>query len=204
MARARFAAVARRIRQEKSLKYIGVVNIRLDDLWFPNSEGPDKKNVKRLVKLFQGQRGCSPGDTQNRIPAIIREADLQNALALSNLSREELLASSDSFARLNFSSGFRLECLRGEDRVQAAREVLNGEEPRWVVDLYAAGRFYKSLVRRTTDKVQTSATRRNGTWQKSMPVRRHQPTENSISKYGNTRACLGKRTRVAKIHGRHA
>ncbi|KAM3563043.1 hypothetical protein ARSEF4850_002510 [Beauveria asiatica] len=35
-------------------------------------------------------------------------------------------------------SAFQLKCLRGEDRVQAAREVLNSPEPRWVVDLYAA------------------------------------------------------------------
>ncbi|PQK10244.1 hypothetical protein BB8028_0002g05680 [Beauveria bassiana] len=138
MARARFAAVTRRIREEKSLKYIGAAAIRLDHLFFPNSEGPDHKNVKRLVKLFQGQHGCSPGETQNRIPAIISEPELQDALAISKLSREELVASGDRFARLNFPAGFRLECLRGEDRVRAASEALNSPEPRWVVDLYAA------------------------------------------------------------------
>ncbi|KGQ02690.1 hypothetical protein BBAD15_g12095 [Beauveria bassiana D1-5] len=138
MTRSRFVAASRRIQQEKSSKYIGAVNIRLDNLCFPYSRGPDKKNVKRLIKLFQGQRGCNPGETQNRIPAIISEAELQNALAISNLTRGDLVARGDSFSRLDMPSAFQLECLRGEDRVQAAREVLNSPEPRWVVDLYAA------------------------------------------------------------------
>ncbi|KAJ2982773.1 hypothetical protein NQ176_g1164 [Zarea fungicola] len=133
-----FRAVSRRIGTEKSLKYIGTASVRLDHLDFPNAERPNQKNVERLVKLFRKLRGCSPGEKLNRIPAVISEAYLQDALTISNLSREALLSSNSDAAQLNFPSGFRLECLRGKDRVQAARETLCSPEPRWVVDLFAA------------------------------------------------------------------
>ncbi|KAJ3499714.1 hypothetical protein NLG97_g109 [Lecanicillium saksenae] len=133
-----FRAVSRRIGIEKSLKYIGTASVMLDHLDFPNAERPNQKNVDRLVKLFQRLRGCSPGEKLNRIPAVIGETYLQDALAMSNLSREALLSSDGDVAQLHFPSGFRLECLRGKDRVQAARETLCSAKPRWVVDLFAA------------------------------------------------------------------
>lgn len=136
-----FRAVSRRIGTEKSLKYIGTASVKLDHLNFPNAERPNQKNVDRLVKLFQRLRGCSPGEKLNRIPAVIGETYLQDALAMSNLSREALLSSDGDVAQLHFPSGFRLECLRGKDRVQAARQTMCSAEPRWVVDLFAAGPF---------------------------------------------------------------
>lgn len=134
-----FQAISRRIREEKALKHVGVAEVKLHVLNFPNSKGLNAENVKRLARLFKDSRGYSSGEVQNRIPAIIDDADLQGALALSGLSREALHSRSGKFARLEFPPGFRLECLSGRSRVQAADEVSRSREPCWVVNLFTAG-----------------------------------------------------------------
>lgn len=82
-----FQAISQRIRIEKSVKYIRTISVRLDYLDFLNAEQLNQQNVKRLVKLFQRLRGYSPKEKLNRIPAVISEAYLQDALTSSNLSR---------------------------------------------------------------------------------------------------------------------
>lgn len=139
MSSGRFQAVSRRIREEKAAKHVGVAEVKLDVLDFPNSKGPNAENVQRLARLFKESRGCRPGEVENHIPAIIKDADLREALALSGLNREALRPHSGKFAKLEFPPGFRLECLTGQSRVQAAEEVSRSREPRWVVSLFIAG-----------------------------------------------------------------
>ncbi|KZZ91208.1 hypothetical protein BBO_09563 [Beauveria brongniartii RCEF 3172] len=136
MARSGFQAVSRRICAEKSLKHAGTAEVRLSILDFANSTNANSNNVKRLIRLFKNQRGYSPAERQNRIPAVIDEADLHRALNASGLSRESLLSCSSKPPRLEFPSGFRMICLRGRDRVQASEEVSRSLDPHWVVDLY--------------------------------------------------------------------
>ncbi|KAH8721015.1 hypothetical protein HC256_001391 [Beauveria bassiana] len=138
MARSGFQAVSRRICAEKSLKHAGTAEVQLSILDFPNSTNSNSNNVKRLIRLFKNQRGYSPAERQNRIPAVIDEADLHRALNASGLSRESLLSCSSKPPRLEFPSGFRMQCLRGRDRVQASEEVSRSLDPHWVVDLYIA------------------------------------------------------------------
>lgn len=118
---------------------MGVAEVKLDVLNFPNSKGANAENVQRLARLFRETRGCRPGDVENHIPAIIKDADLRDALELSGLTREALRSHGGKFAKLNFPPGFRLECLAGQSRVQAAEEVSRSREPRWVVSLFIAG-----------------------------------------------------------------
>ena len=134
-----FQAVSRRIYAEKAQKHVGTAEVKLHVLDFSISNGANTRNVERLARLFKGQRGFSPGEPQNRIPALIDEADLHAALAVSGLSRESLLSCDSKYPRLYFPSGFRLPCLRGRDRVQAYEEVSRSPDPHWVVDLFIAG-----------------------------------------------------------------
>lgn len=134
-----FGVISSRIRAEKALKYLGTAQIELDVLAFPNSDGPDAKNIERLRKLFRLQRGFKPGELQNRIPAVIDESRLHNALTDSGLSLEALLSTDQDYPKLSFPPGFQLECLRGEDRVEAIKGLFRSSSPRWVVDLFAAG-----------------------------------------------------------------
>ena len=159
--------MSRRIRAERVLKHAGTAQIRLQNLAFPNSDGPNSANVKRLEKLFRGQRGCNPGDVYNRIPAVIEEGHLQAALAASGLSSDALLADDGDHPRLVFSNEFRLECLRGEDRVRAAENVLSSRDPYWVVDLFIAstcnrqGRPVNETNPNETNPFKTSAKKLN-------------------------------------------
>ena len=144
MRNTRFGFTSRRIQSEKALKHIGTVQVKLDVLYFPGSGGLDRENVERLKKLFREQRGYSPRELQNRIPAVVDETDLQDCLRSSGLCRDSLSSTSD-YPKLNFPPGYRLECLRGEARVNAAKEVFKAPDPRWVVDLFLAGLSYEGF-----------------------------------------------------------
>lgn len=134
-----FGVTSSRIRDEKSLKYLGTARIEVDVLVFTNSDGPDAENVARLRKLFRIQRDFEPGAIQNRIPAVIDESQLHDAVASSGLRPEALVSAEQVYPTLNFPPGFQLECLRGEDRVEAVKGLFRSSNLRWVVDLFAAG-----------------------------------------------------------------
>lgn len=139
MARSGFQAVSHRICAEKSLKHAGTAEVQLSILDFPNSSNANSNNVKRLIRLFKNQRGYSPAERQHRIPAVIDAADLHRALDASGYSRESFLSCGSRPPRLNFPPGFRIQCLRGRDRVEASGEVSRSADPHWVVDLYISG-----------------------------------------------------------------
>ncbi|KNG82127.1 hypothetical protein ANOM_009865 [Aspergillus nomiae NRRL 13137] len=100
-----FRVASRRIPAEKSAKHIGVARIKLNMLEFPNSRSLDPKNVQRPKKLFRGPRGCKPGDLQNRIPAVVDEATLGEALNASGLTRDALLSPGPDYPRLDLPPG---------------------------------------------------------------------------------------------------
>jgi len=135
-----FTVVTSQIEAEKVRKHIGTASIRFDVFDFPYSRELDPKNVERLKRLFRTERGCIPGDLQNRIPAVINEGQLQECLRFSGKTLDELRSeSSGEYVQLEFPSGMRLECLQGRHRVTAAHEILRSREKRWVVDLFCAG-----------------------------------------------------------------
>lgn len=134
-------AVAGRVEAEKCVKHVGTASVRLDALDFRDSAGLDPKNVERLKRLFR-EGGCFPGRFANRIPALIGAETLQQSLALSGLSAEQLRSgadASDGHARLELPAGLRLVCLRGRHRAVAAEDVLGIQDKRWVVDFFLAG-----------------------------------------------------------------
>jgi len=146
MSKTGFVATSRRLETEKAIKHLGTASVKLSVLDFPYSKGLDEKNVDRLERLFRTERGCLPCDLPNRIPAIIHESQLLQALRASNISAECLLSGIiGKPVKLEFPSGFRLECLRGRHRVEAADRVLKGLDKRWVVDLFLAGTVPKHI-----------------------------------------------------------
>ena len=140
--RASYASVSRRIQAEKLLKHVGSARVRLDVLDFPDARALDTSNVERLKNLFRSQLGCNPEELQNRIPALIDETHLCDALRLSNLGRASLGTQEQERPKLDFAPEIRLRCLRGQHRVRAAEEVLKASEPRWVIDLFVAGMYF--------------------------------------------------------------
>lgn len=143
-----FDAVNRRVQAEKRVQHVGTASVRLDHLAFPLSAGLDRKNVERLKRLFQ-KGGCFPGQFANRIPALVHPDMLQQSLALSNISADQLRSGVDEpegHARLELPAGTRLECLRGQHRAIAAAEVLGVQEKRWIVDLFLAGMWWSRVL----------------------------------------------------------
>ncbi|KAI6081771.1 hypothetical protein F4821DRAFT_264558 [Hypoxylon rubiginosum] len=133
-----YLATSRRIQAEKSLKHLGAAWVALDVLRFPSSSGLDLEKVERLKRLFRGERGCLPSDRPNRIPAIIDEAQLTEALHATGIAATELMLEGAEPPELTFPVGTQLECLQGRHRAWAASQVLIPRERRWVVELFAA------------------------------------------------------------------
>lgn len=107
-----------------------------------NEEGGrflDPKNVQRLVQVYSYE-GCKPLEPENRIPALVSQADLCGALANSQLSQGDLLRWRGLPPELRFHHGGVLRCLAGRHRIHAADVYIEDPlEKWWIVDLYLEG-----------------------------------------------------------------
>src|SRR5689334_5703578 len=100
-----FTVITCQIKAEKVRKHIETASISFDIFNFPYSKELDPKNVERLKRLFRTERGCIPGDLQNRIPAVISEDYLQKCLIFSGKIVNELrLESSGEYTKFEFPS----------------------------------------------------------------------------------------------------
>lgn len=136
----RFADREERLATEGRLKYRGTARIGLEILHFPWSEPrePNQKSLEKLKKCFE--KGQCDRLTQNHIPAVIDQSQLDDVLDASQVSAARLLTNTDSpRPELRFPAGYQLRCLHGRHRVLAAREVLPPQERWWTVDIYLAG-----------------------------------------------------------------
>lgn len=135
----------RRINDEKRAQYVGTAQIRLDALTFPYSSDLDLSKVERLKKFFREKHGCNSTDLQNRIPAVVDEAILNQALRNCDLHRESL-THTKPYVKLDFPDNFFVECLTGQERVIAAQESLNSPDLCWMIDLFIAGAYCQQIT----------------------------------------------------------
>lgn len=126
------------IAQERKLKYKGSARVPLTSLYPRNagttSEKRREKNVERLAEAFISM-GCQRLQPENNIPVLIDPRTLGDIL-------QKYGAQMDSVPPplLELPSGFRLQYLKGQSRVQAAKRVLDPDDQWWVVDLYLDGK----------------------------------------------------------------
>ena len=114
-----------KIAADKSAKFKGTIQVRLDSLSFRDhiTGELNRKNVERLISVFRSE-GCRHNYRYNHILAVI-EQQLDRAIQSSGTSREALLSNTqEKWPELHFSTDFRLKCLRGRHRVQAERVFL--------------------------------------------------------------------------------
>ena len=104
----------------------------------------EEKNTERLKKLFRKEKGCHDWEIFDHVPVVIDQQQLDDALARSGISSEQLLGARDGHLELDFPTDFRLRCLRGRHRVLAAPGALPPGGRRWNVDLFLSGKtgFY--------------------------------------------------------------
>ena len=142
MLQSRISLQDQELATERQLKYRGVARIRLESLHFPCDAARELnlKNVERLKKCFRTE-GCRRLELENHIPATIDESRLREALSESAVGAGGLLTNhQEGYPELKFPPGYRLACLHGQHRIQAAREVLSQRNAWWAVDLYLTGR----------------------------------------------------------------
>jgi hypothetical protein len=136
----RFLEWERALAAEKSAKSRGSASIKLEALDFQRDS--DERNTRRLKNLFR-KGGHHRLDSRNHVLAVIDTQSLENALRDSNVSADMLLDNSQgSYRELNFPPGFKLRCLHGLDRAQAAAQSLPPHDRRWVVDLFVEGDIF--------------------------------------------------------------
>ncbi|KAF1358854.1 hypothetical protein EJ07DRAFT_121843, partial [Lizonia empirigonia] len=127
---------AENIERQKSSHFRGRAKVPLEFLHF-SEHSPrqlDRGNVERLRDVFREQ-GVKRLTSGNHIPAVVGKDDLERAVQLSGLSLLDILnGSQDKPPLLRFPDGFRLECLHGKHRVEAAKL-----SAWWTVTLYSAG-----------------------------------------------------------------
>ena len=125
-----------RLEAEKRVKYKGTARIKLKCLHFQtDEEKPDGKNVERLKSIFR--RDCCRLDAHNFIAAVIEQQALDVAVELSGISAQQLCRDPPGgYPELVFPAGYRVDCLHGRHRIQAAKEL---DLEWWMVDLYLAG-----------------------------------------------------------------
>lgn len=132
----------RRLAEDREENFRGTARVNIRGLIFKPeySRDVDRKNVERLKRIFKRQ-GCLRLSPSNHVPAIISERDLEVALQCSGKTLENLLDSAqDTPVKLELPPGYMLECLHGQHRILAARQILEpAKEEWWTVDLYLSG-----------------------------------------------------------------
>jgi hypothetical protein len=141
MRQTRLAEREQRIAAERILKLRGAARVKIEVLHFPHdpkiSRDVDDKHAEKLTRLLKAGNEQEISPFRSRVPAIIDQSQLENAIAFSGISAERLLDPRDC-PELDFRAGFQLECLHGKHRIKAAANIHPGS--RWVVDLYSAGK----------------------------------------------------------------
>ena len=131
-----------RLEADQQRTYKGSACIDLDVLHFQSNKhrNLDTRHVIYLKGWFQ-RGSCRRLEKRNHIAAIIDQQSLEAALRNSNVSARELLTNQpNGCPKLSFAEGFKVRCLYGQHRIQAAREFLLADETWWMVDLYISGR----------------------------------------------------------------
>ena len=131
----------RKLAEDREENFRGTARVSLRKLIFKPeySRDVDKKNIKRLKRIFERQ-GCLRLSPSNHVPAIIAEQDLKVVLQHSGKTLEDLLNSAqDAPPKLTLPPNYMLECLHGQHRILAALETLTPKEEWWTVDLYLSG-----------------------------------------------------------------
>jgi hypothetical protein len=126
--------------ERKQLSY-GSARVDIDALAFDASpeRQANERNIERLLSAFQ-RAGCLRLHPQYHVPAIIAKEQLDEAVANTAASEDALLHHDPSkWPILIFPDGFRVQCLHGRHRIEAAKRYLSVNDRWWVVDFYSPG-----------------------------------------------------------------
>lgn len=112
---------------------------------------------------------CLRLDTFNNVPAVIEVQALLAAIRLSVIRAGQLTESSPD--------SYQLECLHGQDRIQAAKEL---RLQWWAVDLYLAGTAVFSLCYNSSDVYLNRPSSQPGTYLAEEDANRNKLSDGEI------------------------
>lgn len=127
--------------------FYGSARVDLDVLVFETPPGSqtDESNVERLVAAF-GRAGCLRLHPQYHVPAIVTKGQIDEAIRNAASSRDALLHHDPSrWPVIIFPDDFRVHCLHGRHRIEAAKQYLSISDRWWVVDFYLSGMWKVEL-----------------------------------------------------------
>ena len=128
---------------------------------------PLRENIERLKSIFREE--CLRHDAFNNVPAVIEEQPLLAAIRLSGIRAGQLTESSPD--------SYQLECLHGQDRIQAAKEL---RLQWWAVDLYLAGTAVISLCYNSSDVYLNRPPSQPGTYLAEEYANGNKPSDGEI------------------------
>lgn len=174
-----------KLEDERRRTFQGSARISLDVLHFQRHKHRDldEKHVEYLKACFQKDR-CRRLEVRNHIEAEIDQQILNDALHNSAVTAHELLTNQSCYPTLRFPSGFQLECLHGQHRIQAAREFLPPADKWWTVDLYTSSRRDSPLHRLEADHSQISTRTLKHASASNIPTRTGQAMARPTTRYG--------------------
>ena len=104
-------ALELKIASDKLAKFKGTARVWITHLDFPHpARQIDEKIVSQLVRDFEGE-GCIREEPCHRIPAVLDNSILEEALEKIPLTTEAFKAKVDDPPLLKLRSGVKLECL---------------------------------------------------------------------------------------------
>jgi len=117
-------ALELKIANDKLAKFKGIARVSITYLDFLHlTRQIDDKIVKQLIRDFKGE-GCIREEPSYRIPAVINNSILEEALKKIPLTAKAFKARVENPPILKLRSGMKLECLYRQHCVLAAKEHL--------------------------------------------------------------------------------
>jgi hypothetical protein len=117
-------ALKLKITSNKLAKFKGIARVWITYLDFPYpARQINKKIIRQLIRDFE-REGCIQEEPSHRIPAVIDNLVLEEALEKISLSAKAFKAKVDNPPILKLRSGVKLECLYRQHQVLAAKEHL--------------------------------------------------------------------------------
>ena len=127
-----------RVSDVRSKCYRGSARVPIQNLKFSDQcRKSSPANVNKLIGQFNTQT-CLRYDWENRINTVISKTELATVLDVSHLTGEELLmhGDDDEPPLLDVPDYIQFTCLGGQNRIEAAKQFLFGENAWWTVNIY--------------------------------------------------------------------
>jgi hypothetical protein len=120
---------------------VGVIRVEIYSLSFYGGRQKDPTIVQYQQEIYERcRKGCDQDKEEYFIPAVVNEAELEDILRTNNLTREILQRT--IYVKNNRNRpkiilpNFKLRCMHGKHRIEAAKRFLKPPETWWTIKLY--------------------------------------------------------------------